>query len=180
MAAESTQIKVATDGSVVLADGTGTPVTLALAYYNGDFQHDPIGQYLNEEVVINPNGRFKTLARGDRVIIGWSLTGFVGSTVGSSNTAPGTVLEFITGKGAYSANVSTLGANRNMTVDARLTIEGTAHGDTADQTVTFEDSVCKIGFSSTKDGFVFNLAGRSLGAIVFVNSSNTVTVSEIA
>lgn len=179
MAAESSQIKVATDGSVLLADGTGTPVTLALAYYNGDFQHDPIGQYLNEEVVISPNGRFKTLARGDRVIVGWSLTGMVGNMVGSSNTAPGTVLEFITGKGAYSANVSTLGANRNMTVDCRFTVEGTAHGDSADGQVTFEDNVCKLSFASTKDGITFNLSGRSLGSIVFVNSTNTVTIGEI-
>lgn len=179
MAAESAQIKVATDGSVLLADGTGTPVTLALAYYNGDFQHDAIGEFLNEEVVISPNGRFQTLARGDRVIVGWSLTGFVGDMVGSSGTAPGTPLEFITGKGAYAANVSTLGANRNMTVDCRFTLEGTTHGDTADGQVTFEDNVCKLSFSSSKDGIMFNLAGRCLGSIVFVNSTNTVTIGEI-
>lgn len=180
MAAESTQIKVATDGALVLADGTGTPVTLALSYYDGDFQMDAVGQYLNEEVIISTNGRFKTLARGDRRPIGFSFTVFVGSVVGGTSSAPGTPLEFITGKGAYSANVSTLGANRNMTVDVRLSIEGTAFGDSADQTLTLEDCVCKGALSSSKDGFKLSISGTCLGSLVIVNNTNTVTISEIS
>ena len=50
MAAESSYIKTNISGTIVLSDGTGTPVTLTLAYERGDLAISPLQEKLNELV----------------------------------------------------------------------------------------------------------------------------------
>lgn len=181
MAAESSQPKNNVQGSIRFSDGTGTPVTLTLSYDRGDFQVGPWMEELNEEVILQRRGRFLALLRGERVFPEISFTLFGTNIVGSSTVAPGTAFEFFTGKGAYAANISTLGASRKKTIDIRLLIEGTAWGDTADETVDLEDCVCRVtSYQEATDGNVISISAKQLGATVITNNSNTVTIQQVA
>jgi hypothetical protein len=180
MAAESTFLKNNVLGSMQLLDGTGSPVSLALLYDRGDIKCTNLSQTLNELVKFIRRGRFVSAAHGERMIPVLTYSSFVGNTVGSTGTAPGTPWEFLTRKGAYAANVSTLGANRLYTVDVRLTIEGTNYGDTADETITFEDCYFTGEFGEAVTGNTLSFSAEVLGSIVHVNNTNTVTYSQIA
>lgn len=180
MAAESTFWKNNLQGSVQFIDGTGTPVTLTCSTDRGDLKITNLSRTLNSPVKMTRRGRFGSLNRGERLFPVLTLSFFVGNVVGSSTSAPGTPGEFAMGKGAYSANVSTLGANREYTHDIKLTIEGTNFGDTADETILAEDCVYVGEFSEAIDGNVMTGTWEVLGSIVIVNSTNTVTLSQAA
>ena len=180
MAAPSAQIKNFVKGVVRLSDGTGTPVTLNVPCDQGNFSLSGLSAKLNEVVKIEARGKFKTLARGNRIYPQFSLTSYLGNAVGSSNAAPGSELEFITKTGAYSANVSTLGASREYTADVRLTIEGTDWGDGADETIDLEDVVFMADFTEAAEGNTLAMTGEVLGAVVFTNSTNTVTLQQVS
>ena len=178
MAAESSFWKNNLQGTIQLIDGTGTPVTLSMSTDRGDLKVSNLSAKLNAPVPMTRRGKFGSLNRGERLFIGVSLTAWVGNLVGSSTSAPGTPFEFVTKSGAYSANVSTLGANREYTFDLKLTLEGTNFGDTADETLTIEDVVATCEWSEAIDGNVLSINGQGLGSVVHVNSTNTVTLSQ--
>ena len=180
MAAESTFLKNNVLGSMQLIDGTGSPVTLSLLYDRGNIKCTNWSQTLNELVKMVRRGRFVSAAHGERMFPVLSFSCFTGNLVGSSGTAPGTPWEFLTKKGAYSANISTLGANRLYCVDVKLTIEGTNYGDTADETVTFEDCYVTSEFAENVAGNELSFTAEVLGNIVHVNNTNTQTYAQIA
>lgn len=180
MSAESVQGKNFVQGTMTFLDATGTPITLVLALDHGNFSWDVIAEELNEEVIGQRRGKFAWLGRGERIFPAWSITAYCGNIVGATALTAGTPTEFVTKKGFYAANVSTLGASRKCTIDAKLTIEGTQWGDTADETVTFEDSVCKVAFQEAAEGNIITITGRTLGSVVVVNSTQTITYSQVA
>lgn len=179
MAAPSTQPKSALKGTIVLSDGTTpTPVALTIPFTRGDCQIGPLSEDLNEPVVISARGLVVGFTRGAPRLVQVSLSAYAGNVVGDDTVAPGSVLEFVTGTGAYAANVSTLGANRKMAVDVTLNIEGTDWGDSADETITPEDTVVDVNFQEAMDGNVISLTGQSLGNTVIDNDANTVTLGQ--
>lgn len=179
MAAPSTHVKNFVGGSVTLSDGTGTPLTLVVPLDQGNFSVSGLREYLNEPVKVETRGKFKSLLYGNRAYPQFSLSAYVGNLVGDDNVAPGSVLEMVTGTGAYSSAVSTLGASRNMTVDVMLTVEGTNWGDSADETITLEDVVISIDFAESGEGNTITMSGEVLGAVIIDNDSNTVTLDEV-
>lgn len=181
MAAESSFWKNADQGTIQLIDGTGTPVTLTLSTDQGNLKATAFAATLNAIVVMERRGKFGSLNRGVRAFPQLTLTTFMGNFVGSTTSAPGTPMEFLTKKGAYSANVSTLGASREYTVDVKLTVEGTNFGDTADETCTWEDCVL-VGaeMSEAAEGNAMAYTLQCLGSVVVVNNTNTVTYSQVA
>lgn len=178
MAAVSTQPKNFQSGVGRLSDGTGTPVTLVVSMGKGDLQWGEIGQYLNEDVFATVRTVFLGLMNGEPRMPEVSGSFFCSNVVGSTNSAPGSFVEFATGKGAYSANVSTLGASRNMTIDYRQTIEGTAWGDTADETIDFEDCRVTFSFAEAKDGNTVSWKATVCGNVIVTNNTNVVTFSQ--
>lgn len=180
MGAESSFIKNNVQGVLTLSDGTGTPVTLALAYDMGDVEIGPLMEELNEPVKIERRGKFVGLQRGKRVYPTIKFTAWCGNLVGGSTSAPGTPTEFSTKKGAYSANVSTLGANRKYTIDIILAIEGSNFGDGADETITCNDVVCSITWKEGPEGNTISIDGEILGPVVSVNSTNTVSYAQVS
>lgn len=172
MAAESTVPKGAASGAITLIDGTSTPVTLSLAYSMGDLQGSELSQNLNEVVPVEVMGDFVGLVYGNRRYPSVSFSVSCHNIVGSSSTAPGTPLEFTTGKGAYSSNISTIGVGRPMLVDVKLTIEGTNFGDAADETITFEDCYLIASFTEALEGNKLAFQGTCYGSIVSSNNTN--------
>lgn len=178
MAAPSSQPKTARGGVIRLSDGTGTPVTLTVPFIIGDAELAKIMATLNEEVIITARTQVIGVTRGKPSIPSFKFSVYVGNIVGNNNTAPGAPTEFATGKGAYSANVSTLGANREMCVDLRQTIEGTAWGDTADETIDCEDVLLSATWKESLEGNMITFEGRILGAVVVTNNTNVVTYAQ--
>lgn len=178
MAAPSTHPKNFAGGVIRLSDGTGTPVTLTALMMEGDYSLGPIAEYLNEPVIFNARTRTLGLGWGAPTNPQVSLSCKVGNLVGSSATAPGSMLEFVLGKGAYLANISTQGANRPMTTDLRLSIEGIGWGDTADETIDCEDVQFSADFSEAAEGNKLAFTGKVIGSIVITNSTNTITISQ--
>jgi hypothetical protein len=182
MAAPSTQVKTNTYGTLTLRDGTGTPVTLALTYDKGDISISNMAAELNEMVPIERRGKLIAIAHGGRMYPEFSFTAFLGNIVGSDAVAPGTLIEFMGRKGAYSGNVSTLGSGtvRPYTVDLIWDIEGTNFGDTADERIVAEDCRCVWSVTEAQDGNTVSISGTVYGNVVSTNNTNTVTLSQIA
>lgn len=181
MAAESANLKNNVLNALTLLDGTGTPVTLALAYDGGDFNAADLDQFLNECMHIETRGKTKRLVWGKRKPPQLTFSTYVGNMVGSTAVAPGTPQEFLFGKGAYSANVSTHGTGTHtpMTVDIRLSKEGTNVGDGADETVTFEDCKAIGAFAESEDGDKITWSVICYGTVVQVHGTNTVNLTQI-
>ena len=181
MAAASNYVKNSIHGAITLADGTVTPVTLASSYDKGDLQLANLGAVLNDLVHVTRRGKYVSSAHGARRFPTVSFSAFATNLVGSSSTAPGSILEFLTGKGAYSANISTLGSGRPMAVKITLTIEGSNFGDTADETIVLNNVLIEsVSFAEAEDGNTLSFEGTVLGSVAITNSTNTVTYSEVA
>lgn len=180
MAAPSGQPKNFNKGVMRLSDGTGTPVTLTVPLEQGNYKIGPLKRKLNEAVKYETRGVFRGLGYGKRIYPSLTFSALLGNLIGSSASAPGSLLEMLVGLGAYSANVSTLGANRDMTLDVRLTVEGTDWGDTADETIDAEDCLCTAEFQEGEEGNMLSVTCEVLGSIIITNSTNTVTLSQAA
>lgn len=178
MAAPSTSPKNFLAAVLRLSDGTGSPVTLVALMQKGDYAIGPLRQKLNEDMVISSLTLVIGLVPGAPLIPQLSWSCYVGNLVGSSATAPGSALEFVTGLGAYSANISTRGASQLMTVDTRLTVEGTAWGDTADETIDAEDCRYSADYALSADGNTASFSAQVLGSVVVTNSTNVVTFAQ--
>lgn len=178
MAAESSYVKNNTNGSVKLSDGTGTPVDLTLDYDKGDIAIAGLRQKLNELVIIKRRGKRVSPAWGSRTEPSCTLSLFCGNLVGGSASAPGTPLEFMTQKNAYSANTSTWKASP-YSFKLTLTIEGTSFGDSADETVVLNDCILEEGsWQEAADGNTLSCTLKVCGSIVITNSTGTATYNE--
>lgn len=178
MAAPSTLPKNFAGSSVRFSDGTTvTPIALVVPLFRGDYTLAPLPEYLNEDVFYDVRTANVGIGIGAPIRPALSFSVLVGNYVGSSVTVPGTPMEFAHRKGAYSANVSTIGANRPTTIDVRLTIEGTAWGDTSDETIDCEDVRMTADMAMAADGNTATFNGLVTGNIIFTNSVNVVTYS---
>lgn len=181
MAAESTYVKANTHGSITLSDATGTPVTKTLAYDKGDLSISGLRSKLNAVNHVQRRGRYVSSHHGERTFPAVSLSCFLPNVVGSTSSAPGSVLEFLTMLGAYAGNTNPLGTGRPAACKLALTIEGTNFGDTADESVTLNSLVItELAIAEAADGNTITISGEVVGTVVITNNTNTVTLSEIS
>lgn len=161
MAAESSVVKNFRDGTLTLADGTGTPVTYTVVLEAGDFSVSLMSADNHEVNAYLDRGDFATLRKTNQTFPSWSFTAH---QTGVSDATLQTIYDFVMKANAYSGNTSTLGANADVyTIKVTLTIEGTDHGDAADHTLVFDDSHVTIDFSEG-DPNTWSLSGTSYAA----------------
>ena len=161
MAAESSVIKNFRDGTLVLSDGTGSPVSYTVVLEGGDFAAGLMSADNHEVTAYLDRGDFATLRQTNQTFPSWSFTAHQS---GVSDGTLNTIRDFVMKSDSYSANVSTLGANADVyTIKVTLTIEGTDHGDAADHTLVFDDSHVVIDFSEG-DPNSWSLSGTSYAA----------------
>lgn len=142
----SSVVKIASDaGTYVLADGTGTPLTHTVRFDSADFTISGIQQALKETKAYQSRGKFVSLRKGQRAPLSFSMS-YMQTDLSESST--GTTLDFIFGKGAHSARVTTgrIGGDA-VTLDFTVTFEGTTYGDGADQTIKLEDCEFTVSVS---------------------------------
>ena len=160
--AQSTVIKNFRDGSLLFADNTGTPLTLAIQYEAGDFSIDNLNEGLVETTAYLDRGEFATLRKTNRVFPSFSFTAHMTDL---SDATDKLLYDLARKTGAWASAVSTLGANADaMTYKLTFTVEGTNFGDSADHTMILND--CRITLSfSEGDPNSFSVAGIVYGAI---------------
>jgi len=142
--AYSTAPKVRRDGKITLKDGTGTPVTLEVAYEEGNFSFD---QTKSDRIVIRDRGTIVSVRKGDDQPITGSFTIYMRQFTSAS---AGSVLDFINKTNAYSSNqsVSSTVATDEYAINIVFEVDGDAVGDTdGDTTATFDTCICLASFS---------------------------------
>ena len=132
--AESTVVKNFRDGSLLIEDGTGTPLNYTVAYEAGDFSFD-IGK--DEIAVYMDRGSVASVRKTNQGLPTGSFSVHFRDLTDGSNE---TLTDILDGNGAFAAALSTLGANADVyTVKLTFTIEGTDHGDASDHVIAFDD-----------------------------------------
>ena len=142
----STVVKTKRDGLLSLADnaGFGGANTLDLAYEPGDWQMNAPQE---TRVDFLDRGRLVSSTRyGDDQALNGSFSNCFRDATDASEA---TMFDILNQSGYVGANwTSTLGANAEVfTVDLRLTIEGSDHGDGADHTITVTDVSLDYGLA---------------------------------
>ena len=141
----STTVKTKRDGTIQLRDGTGTPITLEVAYEGeGNFSS---GEERSERVPIFDRGVVTGVRRGNDAPFQTATFDFNLRALSDDNS--GSVLDFIMFTGSYVGNVSTSTNSDFKTISVVYTIDGTALGDDHDYTYTMTNCV---GFYTFSEG----------------------------
>ena len=159
----SSVIKNMADGTIVLKDGTGTPISCTVRFDNADFSIDGLKAKLRETNAYQHRGVLSSVRHTTRTFPTFSLTCSMSNfTSASANTVSDAVLK----NGAFATAVSTLGANADVyTLDLEITEEGTAFGDATDHAFSIED--CELSLSYAEgDPNTFSLSGIVYGAVL--------------
>jgi len=120
MAFESTIVKHFTDATLVLKDGTGTPVTLTTQLDNGDLKIDGLTPDLKETHAYYSRGTLVGLRSGNPKHPSLSLS-FM--QAGLSDATDDAILDFLLFRNKYSGNTSTTESIGDVkTIIAELTI----------------------------------------------------------
>lgn len=177
MANVSNFVKSATMGTlrIILASGA----FLDLDYDMGDLSITNLASKLNELAKFRRRGKRVSEAHGDRVDPAISFSAFATNWIGSNDTAPGSLVEALTGLGAYDGEDSTAGAARPFMVTLRFTVAGAKFGDDDDEVITCTLVYCTFGFAEAMDGNKFTISGECLGTVTVENGTNTVVFAEV-
>lgn len=155
--------KTKRDGLITLLDGTGTPVTLDVAYEDGNFTFSDPQQY--SELVVMDRGNFAAIRKQDEQAKTGSFT-FHFRAFTSADA--GGVRDFINATGAYSANLSTglsgVPYVEHYTIDIKYTADSPDVAE-ADHVVTLKKCVCSLDFSEG-DPSSFTLNFTCYGGII--------------
>ena len=168
--AYSTVPKMRRDGKITLKDGTGTPVTLDIAYEEGTFTFTPTKP---AQVIIRDRHQITNVRRGDEEpASSGSFSLFLRQFTDGSEA--GAALDFVNKTGFYSGNISS-GATgspqiEEYCVDIENFIEGTDLGDDDDHKVTLTKCICDVAFSEgDPDTLTINFV--SFGAVSYTGPS---------
>ncbi len=134
----STVVKTKRDGLLSFADnaGFGGANTLDIAYEPGNFQ---MNAPLEARLDFLDRGRLVSSVRlGDDQALNGSFSAYFRDATDSTEA---TLFDVLNWSGYVNSNwTQTLGSTAEVkTVDVRLTIEGSDHGDGADHTITITD-----------------------------------------
>ena len=138
--------KTKRDGTITLLDGTGTPVTLDVAYEDGNFTFSDPQQF--SELVVMDRGNFAAVRKQDEQAKTGSFSFHFRQFTDGVNA--GSVRDFINASGAYSGNVSTglsgVPFIEHYTIDIKYTADSPDTGE-ADHVVTLAKCICSLDFS---------------------------------
>ena len=151
------------DGTILLKDGTGTPISVTVQFEDGDFKVSGLQQGELSISKYEDRGVFYSARKTKQVYPQVSFTAhFTDLSDGTNKTLPDAVLK----QGAFSGGVSTLvtTAGDVWCLDTVFTVTGTALGDSADHVCTLTKVHWSIDISEG-DPSKFSMTGEVLGAI---------------
>ena len=159
--------KVKRDGTIILADGGGTSLTVS--YEEGNFSFDFAG---DDEIVIRDRGLISCVRRGDDQPTGGSFSFYMRDF---TDAEVGGVRDFITKQNAYSGNTSTgdTGTPRldHYCITISLEIDSSLDGYTSTNSkVQLEKCICKFSFTEG-DPNSYNITFTTYGPITYTTAA---------
>lgn len=151
-------------GSVILADGTGSPLQVTVDFDQGDFSLSGMKAALKDTTSYQTRGELRSVRHTARTFPTISFSAMMSEF---TDTAAGTAVDMIMGKTGtpYAARVSTLGASADVTTfKVTILVEGTDMGDSQDHTITLDDVELSFDYSEG-DPSSFSFTGTVWGAI---------------
>ena len=161
--AVSSFIKNNTHGAITLSDGTGTPVTLAVAYDNGDFAISGLTETLREYTKYETRGTFNSAAHTVRKYPTGSFSVKVSQF---TDATAGTVLDFLLKTGNFSSNASTI-AGDVYAIDIDFDMEGTDFSDSADHSIAITDAIITDASFAEGDPNTVSVSFEVVGTVTF-------------
>ena len=150
--------KIRRDGVITLMD-SGATNTLQISYEDGNFTLNGLPTK-EAQTIIRDRGTVVSVRKGDSEPTTSGSFSVHFRQFGGDTTNAGSVLDFIYKRGFYAANSSTgdTGVPRveHYCIDIKYEVEGTAHGDDSDHTVTL--SKCVVTGASFTEGDPSSLA----------------------
>lgn len=158
----STVVKSYRDGTIVLSDGTGTPLTVTVQFENGDLSLSGTNQGNYEHTKYLDRGELGSIRKTNRM---FPTGSFTCQMTDLSDATDRLIWDIVNKTGSFASAVSTLGANADLyTLKIVLTVEGTQFGDSADHVLTMNDARCSIDFAEG-DPNSFTINFEVLGTI---------------
>jgi len=168
----STTIKTTGDGSLILSDGTGTPLTLAVRFSNGDVNVGGLTNSLRDVTTIVARQRTIGLRKGAPVYPTVAFSCFI-SDLGEATA--GTIFNWEAKTAPFAARAKTHSIGDLDTYNVRLTIEGTDHGDAADQSIMLKDCHGTWTFTEEDGGNKAAFSGVIYGDVVLTDAGAQAT-----
>ena len=156
----SSVVKNFRDGTITVADNGIN--TLTIQYEAGDLSLSGVNQGNYEHTKYLDRGDLGSIRKTNRSFPTGSFSCHMTEFSDASNT---NIWDLVNRTGAFSAAVSTLGANADLyTLKITLSVEGTNFGDSSDHTLEMDDCRCTIDFAEG-DPNSFTLNFEVLGTI---------------
>jgi hypothetical protein len=155
------------NGTITIEDATGSPISMTVAYEEGDFQHGEVQAGYMDAEFIRDRGVDSSVVETGENVIEFSFSAY--ATDFGDNTEK-TIPDVVMKTGAFSAGVSVFGANRPWGVKVTYTQEQTNYGAGADSSIVFAKVRLSYGFAEAGTGR-FTIRGR------IFNPSSTITRS---
>ena len=168
----STIIKTGADGSILLSDGTGTPLTLAVRFSNADINIGGLTNSLREVTTIQARMKTIGLRKGAPV---YPTIAFSCYLTDLGEATSGTIFNWEAKTAPYGSRVKTHSIGDLDTYDVKLTIEGTDHGDAADQSINCKDCHGTWTFTEEDGGNKAAFSGVIYGNVVFTDAGAQAT-----
>jgi len=164
MAGASSVVKNMRDGTITIEDSTGTPVSIAVAFEEGNFSLSGLQQDLTEVSAYMDRGSLCSLRKTTQVFPTWSFSCYATHfTSGGSGAI--SILEFVKQVGGGASLTSGSAAKGDvMTFQVEIKVEGTDFGDTSDHGIVLTENVISVDFSEG-DPNTFSVSGTTYGSV---------------
>lgn len=133
----SSVVKNYRDGTLVVSDNSGAPITLTVQYEAGDFSVSGFNEGQVETTTYLDRGEFGSLRKTSRTFVSGSFSAHFTDLADATNA---TLFGLATWTGAFAAGVSSLPSSDAKTYKTLVwTCEGTNFADPSDHVLTLND-----------------------------------------
>jgi hypothetical protein len=158
----SSIVKNFRDGTIVIKDGTGTPIALTVEFEAGDFSISGLSANSNTEVTTYlDRGSLGSVRLTSQQFPTWSFSAHMTDL---SDATSKTLWDAVNKTGTFAAAVSTIANSDVYGLDVVISIEGSNLGDPTDHVLTLVGNRLTIDFSEG-DPNSFTVNGTTFGSI---------------
>ena len=158
----SAVVKNFRDGTILIEDGTGTPLAVTVQYEAGDFSITGLNESNTDATTYLDRGELGSVRKTNRTFPTFSFSAHMTDLSDATNK---TLWDVVNKTGAFAAAVSTGGTSSDVyMLKVTFTVEGTNFGDSADHVLVLNNCHLALDFSEG-DPNSFSLSGTVYGAI---------------
>jgi len=158
----SSVVKNFRDGTILIEDGTGTPISVTVQYEAGDFSISGLNESNTDVTTYLDRGDLGSVRKTSRTFPTFSFSAHMTDLSDATNK---TLWDAVNKTGAFASAVSTGGTASDVyMLKVTLTVEGTNFGDSADHVLIMNNCHLSVDFAEG-DPNSFTLNGTVYGAI---------------